>query len=162
GPAIAPDRPWQNRRMRWRMFFLLLGVPAVLLVVLVLVIRGGHATVRNSVEGSSAGGTATSPGVVEAAKGVRLVRVGTFDSPVYVTSPPGDRRRLFVVEQTGRIRVLVNGKRRSRPFLDLSGDITSGGEQGLLSMAFAPDYAKSRRFYVYFTDHNGNVRVQQF
>jgi Glucose / Sorbosone dehydrogenase len=160
GPAIAPDRPWQNRSMRWRMFLLLLGVPTVLLVALVLVIRGGHSTLRNDVEDGSAGGPAAP--VVTAGKGVRLVRVGAFDSPVYVTAPPGDRRRLFVVEQSGRIRVLVNGKRRSRPFLDVSGDITSGGEQGLLSMAFAPDYAKTGLFYVYFTDHRGNVRVQQF
>src|SRR5204863_9182591 len=68
----------------------------------------------------------------------------------------------FVVEQTGRIRVLVGGKRRARPFLDLSRDITAGGEQGLLSMAFAPDYATSGRFYVDFTDRNGNTRVQEF
>jgi len=148
--------------MRWRMFFVLLGVPTVLLVALVLVIRGGQSTVRNSVEGGSGGGGATTPEATTTAKGVRLARVGAFDSPVYVTSPPGDSRRLFVVEQGGRIRVLVNGKRRSRPFLDLAGDITSGGEQGLLSMAFAPDYARSRLFYVYFTDHRGNVRVQQF
>src|SRR2546429_9960989 len=101
GPAIAPDRPWQNRPMRWRMFLVLLGVPSVLLVALVLVIRGGHSTVRNSVEGGSGGGSATAPQVTTTGKGVRLARVGTFDSPVYVTSPPGDRRRLFVVEQGG-------------------------------------------------------------
>jgi glucose/arabinose dehydrogenase len=163
GPAIAPDRPWQNRPMRWRMFFLLLGVPTVLLVALVLVIRGGHSTLRNNVEDGPQGSTAAAPGVsTTVGKGVRLARVGTFDSPVYVTSPPGDSRRLFVVEQGGHIRVLVNGRRRAHPFLDLSGDITSGGEQGLLSMAFAPDYATSGLFYVYFTDHSGNVRVQQF
>jgi glucose/arabinose dehydrogenase len=90
------------------------------------------------------------------------VRIGRFDSPVYVTAPPGDTRRLFVVEQTGRIRVLVGGKRRSRPFLDLSRDTNAGGEQGLLSMAFAPDYRSSGRFYVNFTDRGGNTRVQEF
>jgi glucose/arabinose dehydrogenase len=148
--------------MRWRMFFLLLGLPSVLLLGLVLVIRGGHSNVRESVRGGSSGQPAPGPDTGAARTGVRLVRVGTFDSPVYVTAPPKDRRRLFVVEQTGRIRVLVGGKRRARPFLDLSRDITAGGEQGLLSMAFAPDYAASRRFYVYFTDRNGNVRVQQF
>ncbi len=88
--------------------------------------------------------------------------VGRFDNPVYVTAPPGDKRRLFVVEQTGRIRVLVGGKRRSKPFLDLRRDVTFGGEQGLLSMAFAPDYAKTGRFYVNFTDRNGDTRVQEF
>ncbi|MEA2449274.1 MAG: hypothetical protein QOG63_1206, partial [Thermoleophilaceae bacterium] len=91
-----------------------------------------------------------------------LHRVGSFDNPVYVTAPRGDRRRLFVVEQGGRIRVLVNGKERRRPFLDLSSIVQSGGERGLLSMAFAPDYARSGRFYVYFTDHTGDIRIQQY
>src|SRR5690349_8219126 len=151
GPAIAPDRPWQNRPMRWRMFFLLLGVPTVLLVTLVLVIRGGHSTVRNGVEDGSGGAAAGGPDVTTTAgKGVRLSRVGTFDSPVYVTSPPGDGRRLFVVEQGGRIRVLVNGKRRAQPFLDVSGDITSGGQRRLPSMALAPAYGTSRPFHAYF------------
>jgi glucose/arabinose dehydrogenase len=97
-----------------------------------------------------------------AGKGVRLERVGSFDSPVYVTSPPGDRRRLFVVEQAGRIRVVTDGHKRSRPFLDISGQVTSGGEQGLLSMAFAPDYETSGRFYVYFTDRNGDERIVEY
>jgi glucose/arabinose dehydrogenase len=161
-PAIAPGTGWQNRGMRLRMFLLLLGLPSVLLVGLVLVIRGGHSTVRQGVGGGSSAQPAPGPDAGAARRGVRLVRVGTFDSPVYVTAPPKDRRRLFVVEQTGRIRVLVGGKRRAKPFLDLSRDIVSGGEQGLLSMAFAPDYATSRRFYVYFTDRSGNIRVQQF
>lgn len=143
------------------MFLLLLGLPSVLLVGLVLIIRGGQSDVREGVGGGSSGAPA-GPDAAAGKAGARLVRVGSFDSPVYVTAPPKDRRRLFVVEQTGRIRVLVAGKRRATPFLDVSRDITSGGEQGLLSMAFAPDYATSRRFYVYFTDRNGNVRVQQF
>ena len=79
-----------------------------------------------------------------------------------MTAPPGDRRRVFVVEQSGRIMLLLGGKRVSRPFLDLSGEVTAGGEQGLLSMAFAPDYAASGRFYVYFTDRGGDQRVQEF
>jgi Glucose / Sorbosone dehydrogenase len=148
--------------MRWRMFFLLVGAPSVLLLGLVLVIRGGQSNVSESVRGGSSGDSAAGPGAAAARAGARLVRVGSFDSPLYVTAPPGDRRRLFVVEQTGRIRVLVGGKRRATPFLDLSPDITSGGEQGLLSMAFAPDYAASGRFYVYFTDRSGNIRVEQF
>ena len=96
------------------------------------------------------------------ARRLRLKRVGRFDSPLYVTSPPGDRRRVFVVEQGGRIQVLLNGRRAGRPFLDISDLLTSGGEQGLLSMAFAPDYARSGRFYVDFTDRNGDTRVEEF
>ncbi|HEX8065355.1 MAG TPA: PQQ-dependent sugar dehydrogenase [Thermoleophilaceae bacterium] len=91
----------------------------------------------------------------------RLSRVGSFDSPTYVASPPGDGRRLFVVEQRGRVVLLVDGKRRSRPFLDVRGDVSCCGERGLLSIAFAPDYADSGRLYLYFTGRNGDIRVQQ-
>ena len=79
-------------------------------------------------------------------RGVKLVRIGRFDSPLYVTAPPGDRRRLFVVEQTGTHprRSWAASCARSRSS-NLAGDISGGGEQGLLSMAFAPDYAQERR-----------------
>ena len=97
-----------------------------------------------------------------AARGVKLRRVGTFDSPVYVTSPPGDRRRQFVVEQGGRVLVLRDGRKLGTPFLDLRSKVTAGGEQGLLSLAFAPDYADSGLFYVYYTDTAGDQRVVEF
>ena len=79
-----------------------------------------------------------------------------------MTAPPGDKRRVFVVEQGGRIRLLVGGKRVRRPFLDLRSDVTAGGEQGLLGLAFAPDYARSGLFYVYFTARDGSQKVQEF
>ena len=97
-----------------------------------------------------------------AAAGVRLARIGSFDSPVYVTAPPGDTRRVFVVEQTGKIRVIRDGRRLSTPFLDLRNRVSCCGERGLLSMVFAPDYARSRRFYVYYTDRSGDTRVVEF
>jgi glucose/arabinose dehydrogenase len=81
---------------------------------------------------------------------------------VHVTAPPGDERRLFVVEQGGRIRVIRGGRTLAEPFLDVSDRIVSGGEQGLLSMAFAPDYARSGRFYVYYTDRGGDTRVVEY
>src|SRR3954451_9441575 len=91
---------------------------------------------------------------------LKLVKVGTFDQPTYVTSPPGERRRLFVVERPGRIRVMRDGRALPSPFLDLSPVVNhAGGEQGLLSMAFAPDYARTGRFYVDYTDKDNNVRV---
>ncbi|MFL5821460.1 MAG: PQQ-dependent sugar dehydrogenase [Solirubrobacteraceae bacterium] len=94
---------------------------------------------------------------------LQLVKVGSFDQPDYVTAPPGDRRRLFVVERTGRIRVLRDGRPLAAPFLDLSPVVNySGGEQGLLSMAFAPDYAKSGRFYVDYTGKDNDVRVLEY
>ena len=95
-------------------------------------------------------------------RGVRLVRVGSFNNPVYVTAPPGDRRRVFVVEQGGRIMVMRGGRKLAAPFLDISGRVTAGGEQGLLSMAFAPDYETSGLFYVYFTDTSGDQRIVEF
>ena len=89
-------------------------------------------------------------------------RVGDFSEPVYITAPPGDESRLFVVEQGGTIRVRHNGRTLARPFLNIDGRVQTEGEQGLLSMAFAPDYRKSRRFYVYYTDNDGDIRVVEF
>jgi glucose/arabinose dehydrogenase len=80
---------------------------------------------------------------------VSLQQVGTFDRPVYVTAPAGDTSRLFVVEQPGRIQVVRGGV--ASTFLDISARVKWGGEQGLLSMAFAPDYATSGLFYVYYS-----------
>jgi len=93
---------------------------------------------------------------------LRRRRIGTFSSPTYVTAPPGDRRRLFVVEQGGTIRVVHRGRRLERPFLDIRDRVQAGGEQGLLSMAFAPNYRKNRRFYVYYTAEGGDIRVVEF
>ena len=90
---------------------------------------------------------------------LRRRRVGTFSDPTYVTAPPGDRTRLFVVEQGGTIRVVHRGRKLARPYLDIRGRVQSGGERGLLSMAFAPNYLKNRRFYVYYTDNGGDIKI---
>jgi glucose/arabinose dehydrogenase len=97
-----------------------------------------------------------------AATGLKRRSVGTFSNPTYVTAPRGDRTRLFVVEQGGTIRVIQRGRKRDRPYLDIRDRVQSGGEQGLLSMAFAPDYRKSRRFYVYYTQQGGDIKVVEF
>ena len=112
--------------------------------------------------GASSGNASAAPTTVAKAKGVRLARIGSFSSPVFVAGAPGDKSRVFVVEQEGRIRVVRKSHKLSRPFLDISSSVSSGGERGLLSMAFAPDYRSSGLFYVYFTGTNGDVRVQQF
>jgi glucose/arabinose dehydrogenase len=93
---------------------------------------------------------------------VRLARVGSFTSPLYVTSPPEDPTRLFVVEQSGRIRVVRDGRKLDQPFLDVSRLIVSGGEQGLLGLAFAPDYAQSKKFYVNLTNRAGDTRIVEY
>ena len=92
--------------------------------------------------------------------GVALKQIGSFDNPVYVTGAPGAPDLLFVVEQPGRVLVLDGGKQRT--FLDLRGLVNYGGERGLLSIAFPPDYARSKRFYVYYTDSAGAIRVDEF
>ena len=86
-----------------------------------------------------------------AAAAPRLEPVGSFDAPVHVTGPPGDPARLFVVEQRGVVRLLVDGRLQAAPFADLSRMTVSGGERGLLSIAFPPDYAASGLFYVFLT-----------
>ena len=91
-----------------------------------------------------------------------LDKIGMFDQPVYLTAPKGDRNRVFVVEKSGRIRVAVKGRTLDKPFLNLSGKVSSSSEQGLLSMAFSPRYDRDRTFYVNFTDRAGDTRVVAF
>jgi glucose/arabinose dehydrogenase len=94
--------------------------------------------------------------------GVGLKPIGSFDSPVYVAGAPGFPKLLFVVEQGGEVQVLRGGKRIGHPFLDIHGLVSFGGERGLLSVAFPPDYKQSSRFYVYYTDPAGNLRIDEF
>ena len=108
-------------------------------------------------------GSSSSGSTVEQAEGaVRLQKIGSFDAPVYVTSPPKDNSRLFVVEQGGKIVVVKNGKPLGTPFLDVSDKIVSGSEQGLLSIAFPPDYAASGLFYIFYTDTDGDEAVVEY
>ena len=111
---------------------------------------------------AEASATPTPSAAAQRRRGVRLVRIGRFNAPLFVTAPRGDRKVQFVVEQGGRIMVVRNGRKLGTPFLDISPQVTSGGEQGLLSMAFAPDYAASGLFYVYFTDNAGDQRVVEY
>ena len=87
---------------------------------------------------------------------------GAFSQPVYLTAPRGDTSRLFVVEKTGAIRVIKDGAVLPKPFLDISGQVSKGGEQGLLSMAFDPRYPTNRRFYVNYTNAAGDTRVVRY
>ena len=94
--------------------------------------------------------------------GVALRKIGSFDAPVYVAGAPGFPKLVFVVEQPGRIVVMRGGHRLPKPFLDLRDQVSYGGERGLLSIAFPPNYARSKRFYVYYTDQAGNIRIDEF
>jgi hypothetical protein len=84
-----------------------------------------------------------------------------LSSPVFVASTQSQPDRIYVVEQPGRIRI-VEGGRVTGTFLDITSRVLSGGEQGLLSMAFSPNYAQDHRFYVNYTDTNGDTRVVEF
>jgi glucose/arabinose dehydrogenase len=132
--------------------------------LLVLAACGSDDSSAQTTPASAATATATETTRAQSAasKRVKLLSIGRFEDPLYVTAPPGDTRRVFVVEQGGTIRVIRGGKRLARPFLDLRSKVTAGGEQGLLSMAFAPDYATTRRFYVNYTDASGVQNVVEY
>jgi hypothetical protein len=85
-----------------------------------------------------------------------------LSSPVHLASPPNDDR-LFIVEQRGRIRVVQNGTLLETPFLNIDSMVTDGGgEQGLLSVAFHPQYATNHHFYVYYVDNGGNLQIERY
>jgi glucose/arabinose dehydrogenase len=110
---------------------------------------------------SDQGNSATDAATTSAKRGVGLKKIGAFDAPVYVTGAPGFPKLLFVVEQEGRIAV-IDGRRRAGTFLDLRDLVNYGGERGLLSVAFPPDYPGSKRFYVYYTDAAGAIQIDEF
>ena len=85
-----------------------------------------------------------------------------LDKPVQVAAPRLDPTRLYVVEQTGRIRVVRAGTLLPDPFIDVSSRISAGDERGLLSISFHPDFARNGRFFLYFTDPNGAVMIARY
>lgn len=97
-----------------------------------------------------------------AADSVTVEPVATgLAGPVHLTAPPGDDR-LFVVEQPGRIRVIAGGELLEAPFLDITDRVGAGGERGLLSVAFHPEYASNGRFVVDYTDTAGDTRIVEY
>ena len=97
---------------------------------------------------------------------VRATEIASFDQPVYVTAPPEDPHRLFVVEKEGVLRVMRHGVKLADPFIDISAGVVSGGEQGFLSIAFAPDYRTSGKLYLYYTepvagDSGNNIAIDE-
>jgi glucose/arabinose dehydrogenase len=81
----------------------------------------------------------------------------------FIGAPRSEPDRLYVVQKGGQIRVIVSGRVRRQPFLDVGGLVESAGpEQGLFSMAFHPRYAENRRFYVAYTDNPGDLEVAEY
>jgi hypothetical protein len=82
----------------------------------------------------------------------------SLDLPLFAVAPDGDPR-LFVLEQSGRIKIVADGNVLETPFLDLSALVSTGNEQGLLGLAFHPDYASTGRFFVNYTDTAGDTQI---
>ncbi len=95
---------------------------------------------------------------------LRLMRMGSFDEPTSVTGAPGDPRRVYVLQRSGQVMLLLDGHRQSRPFLNISGSVYSQGsdEQGLLGMALPADYAATGLFYVDYTVSGNDIRIAQY
>ena len=99
----------------------------------------------------------------EAADSIQLERVAAgLNQPLLVTHAGDGSNRLFVVEQPGRVRIYKEGRLLEQPFLDVTSRISSGGERGLLGLAFHPDYADNGFFFVYFTDRRGDSVLSRF
>jgi glucose/arabinose dehydrogenase len=88
--------------------------------------------------------------------------VDGLQAPLDLQVPTGDRHRLFVVEQGGRIRIVRDGALVATAFLDIASRISTGGERGLLGLAFHPAYAQNGRFFVNYTDPNGDTHIVEF
>lgn len=96
---------------------------------------------------------------------LKLTQVASgYDRPIWVGSPPGDTDRLFVAEQDGRINIIKSGSKVATPFLDIVSKVESGGnEQGLLGLAFHPDYANNGRFFVHYSKSgNGDTIIAEY
>jgi hypothetical protein len=91
-----------------------------------------------------------------------LHRVGHFNSPTYITGTEADPKREFVVERAGRIRVIVQGDVKHHPFLDITSRVSTRSEDGLHSVAFAPDYDETGKFYVYYVGTDHDIHIDQF
>lgn len=108
--------------------------------------------------------TPTPPPVDTTSDRAVLTKFGTFARPVLVTAPPGDDRRVFVVEHAGRVIVVKDGVPLETPFLDIRDRVYNTNESGFQSIAFAPDYATSGLVYVIFNQRrgNGDLRLAEY
>jgi glucose/arabinose dehydrogenase len=146
--------------------------PAVALATLVLLgtaCGGGGGGAGSGAEGGSGAGRVTLSPVPSGSSpagtagpervSVGLRTVATLDQPLAMAMRPGDDATLYVAEKTGRVVAVRDGSVGADPVLDLAGQVSEGGEQGLLGMAFSPDGAY---LYVDFTDLNGDTHVTEY
>jgi glucose/arabinose dehydrogenase len=118
---------------------------------------GGSASPNASLPGSTLPPLPTGPDAL------RLEQFAEgLDAPIGLTSAGDGSGRLYVNEQAGRVRIVEkDGSLRGQPFVDLSDRIASGGERGLLGLAFHPQYADNRRLFVNYTDLDGNTVISE-
>ena len=94
----------------------------------------------------------TGPAYAESGGGLAVALIADgLTAPLHVTAPMGDAR-IFIVEQPGTVRIIENGRLLDRPFLDISTRLRFGGERGLLSLAFHPNYARNGYFFVNYSE----------
>jgi glucose/arabinose dehydrogenase len=105
---------------------------------------------------------APSAGAVAGPQIKLALRASGLSNPTFVTSARDGTGRLFIVEQTGKIRIYVNGVVLATPFLSIGSQVSKGYEQGLLGLAFHPNYKSNRKLYVNFTDVNGNTVIREY
>ena len=98
-------------------------------------------------------------------KFVTLQRVASLRQPVYLTQPPGQNSRLYVVQKRGAVRIIANDELLERPFLDIRRLVRSdlpGNDPGMVSIAFPPDYGGTGVFYVSYNDHQDALQVDEY
>ena len=159
-PPVRTDRSTASKRSeRGR-------VPLLLALLLAACGGGGGGDDDGTpIDANRGGGPDASPApycTPKAGQNLRLQLItDQVVKPVTVAAPPADPR-LFVVEQPGRIRIVKAGQLLATPFLDIAARVRSGGERGLLSMAFHPAFASNGHFFVYYTNLDGDIVVERF
>ncbi|HBP89926.1 MAG TPA: glucose dehydrogenase [Nitrospiraceae bacterium] len=108
---------------------------------------------------SASWGLSVKPGVVNGLVELQPVVAHDFSKPVFLTGSPDQTHRLFVVEQDGHIVILNEGKKKSTPFLNIADRLATGGERGLLGLAFHPQYSANGRFFVNYTREKDGATV---
>ena len=126
-----------------------------LLAALLIAAAGPVATTSAAGHPLRGEGSATPPAVMK--------KIASFNDPTYVTGAPGFPGLLFVTQRAGQVEVVANGHKQARPFVNISARVMeTASEQGLLGLAFPPDYKKSGRFYVQYTDANDDLQIDEY
>ena len=107
-------------------------------------------------------GMLLSQGLVAEEPQLEFTQISTMQSVVDIANAGDGSHRVFLVQQTGRVFIFIDGETSAEPFLDIRNIISSGGERGLLSLAFAPDYGSSGLFYIWYTQVGGDTVLSRF